>query len=74
MTNIVIGSSVGGTVVIAQYLGSNDRQAMRESISTLITFLLAAAVVLTVSMMLLSDTILKLIQTPRRHMDKPGLS
>jgi len=64
MTNIVIGLSVGGTVVIAQYLGSNDRQAMRESISTLITFLLAAAVVLTVSMMLLSDTILKLIQTP----------
>ena len=64
MTNIVIGLSVGGTVVIAQYLGSNDRQGMRESISTLITFLLAAAVVLTVSMMILSDTILHLIQTP----------
>ena len=64
MTNIVIGFSVGGTVVIAQYLGSNDRKGMRESIGTLLTFLLAAAVVLTVSMMLLSDTILHLMQTP----------
>jgi putative MATE family efflux protein len=64
MTNIVIGLSVGGTVVIAQYLGSGDRKGMRESISTLITFLLAAAITLTVSMMLLSDTILQLIQTP----------
>jgi len=65
MTNIVIGLSVGGTVVIAQYLGSNDRQGMRESISTLITFLLAAAVIMTVSMLLLSDEILRLIQTPK---------
>lgn len=64
ITNIVIGLSVGGTVVIAQYLGSSDRKGMRESISTLITFLLAAAVVLTVSMLLLSDTILELIKTP----------
>jgi putative MATE family efflux protein len=70
MTNIVIGLSVGGTVVIAQYLGSNDRQGMRESISTLITFLLAAAVVLTVSMMLLSDKILHLIQTPRESYEQ----
>mgnify|MGYP001305602283 FL=1 len=64
MTNIVIGLSVGGTVVIAQYLGSGDRKGMRESIGTLLTFLLAAAVVLTGSMLLLSDTILHLMQTP----------
>ena len=64
MTNIVIGLSVGGTVVIAQYLGAGNKKAMNESISTLITFLLGAAVVLTVSMLLLSDKILHLIQTP----------
>ncbi|HOQ07135.1 MAG TPA: MATE family efflux transporter [Clostridiales bacterium] len=70
MTNIVIGFSVGGTVVIAQYLGSNDRKGMRESIGTLLTFLLASAVVLTVSMMLLADTILHLMQTPAEAYDK----
>ncbi len=64
ITNIVIGLSVGGTVVIAQFLGSGDRKSMSESIKTLITFLLFAAVIFTVVMMLLSDVILRLIQTP----------
>lgn len=64
MTNIVIGLSVGGTVVIAQYLGSGDRKGMNESIKTLITSLLVAAVVFTVVMTLLSDHVLRLVQTP----------
>lgn len=64
ITNIVIGLSVGGTVVIAQYLGSGDRRGMSESIKTLITFLLVAAVVLTFTMILLADVILRLMQTP----------
>jgi len=64
VTNIVIGLSVGGTVIIAQYLGSGDRKSMNESIATLITSLLVAAVIFTVVMLLLSDTILQLIKTP----------
>jgi putative MATE family efflux protein len=64
ITNIVIGLTVGGTVVIAQYLGSGDRKGMSESIKTLITFLLVMSVVVSVAMMLLSDTILHLLQTP----------
>ncbi|HHV99599.1 MAG TPA: MATE family efflux transporter [Clostridiaceae bacterium] len=65
VTNIVIGLSVGATVIIAQYLGSGDRKSMNESIATLITSLLVAAVVFTVVMLLLSDAILRLIQTPQ---------
>jgi len=64
MTNIIIGLTAGGTVVIAQYLGSGDRKSMRESISTLITFLLVAGIAFTIIMLLLSDVILHLIQTP----------
>ncbi len=64
MTNIIIGISVGGTVVIAQYLGSGDRKGMNETIKTLITFLLAASIVFTVVMTLLADTVLHLMQTP----------
>ena len=64
MTNIIIGLTVGGTVVIAQYIGSGDRKSMNETIATLLTFLLAAAVFFTVVMMLLSDVILRIIQTP----------
>lgn len=65
ITNIVVGLSVGGTIVIAQYLGSGDRKSMNESIRTLITFLLFTAVVITISMMLLSNPILRLMQTPQ---------
>lgn len=64
ITNIVIGLTVGGTVVIAQYMGSGDRTGMSESIKTLITFLLVTSVVITIVMMLLSDIILRLMQTP----------
>ncbi len=64
ITNIVIGLTVGGTVVIAQYLGSGDREGMSESIKTLLTFLLITSVIITVAMMLLSDSILHLLQTP----------
>lgn len=64
MTNIVIGLSVGGTVVIAQYLGSGDRKALNETIKTLMTFLFITSIVFTVAMTLLSDTILRLLQTP----------
>jgi len=64
MTNIVIGLSVGGTVAIAQYLGLEDRKSMNESIRTLISSLLIAAIILTVVMMILSDKILQLMQTP----------
>jgi len=64
MTSIIIGLTAGGTVIIAQYLGSGDRKSMNETIATLLTFLLAAAVFFTVVMMLLSDVILRLIQTP----------
>lgn len=64
ITNIVIGLSVGGTVAIAQLLGAGDRKGMNESIKTLITFLLFTSVVITAAMLLLSDDILRLIQTP----------
>jgi len=64
LTNIVIGFSVGGTVIIAQYLGSGDRKGMNETISTLLSFLLVSAVFFTVVMILLSDVILRVIQTP----------
>lgn len=65
ITNIVVGLSVGGTVVIAQYLGSGDRKSRDESVKTLITFLFIASIIVTVVMMLLADIILNLIRTPQ---------
>ena len=65
ITNIVIGLSVGGTVVIGQFMGAKNRKAVSESISTMIVSLMAAAVIITISMIILTDPILKMIQTPQ---------
>ncbi|HOQ01226.1 MAG TPA: MATE family efflux transporter [Acetivibrio clariflavus] len=65
ITNIVVGLSVGGTVVIAQYLGSGDRKSMDECVKTLITFLFITSIVVTVVMISLSDVFLELLRTPK---------
>lgn len=64
LTNFIIGLTVGGTVVIGQYLGSGDRKSVKESIGTLISFLLIVGVAITVLMLCVSDEILRLMQTP----------
>lgn len=70
ITNIVVGLSVGGTVVIAQYLGSENRKGMDECIKTLITFLFITSIIVTVVMMLLSDVFLELLQTPEESYEQ----
>lgn len=65
ITNIVIGLSVGGTVVIGQFMGAKNRKAVAESISTMIVSLMLAAVIITISMIILTDPILRMIQTPQ---------
>ncbi len=64
MTNLVVGLCVGGTVIVAQYLGNDRRKEVVECIGTLLVSLLGAAVVITVVMLFISTQILNLIQTP----------
>ena len=64
LTNLVVGLSVGATVMIGHYKGSGARKEMQETIKTLFTSLLVLAVILTVGMFLLRDPILRLMQTP----------
>ncbi|NLX64233.1 MAG: MATE family efflux transporter [Clostridiaceae bacterium] len=64
LTNFIIGLTVGGTVIIGQYLGSGDRKGVKETISTLLTFLLVIGIAVTIIMLILSDKILWLLQTP----------
>lgn len=64
ITNLVLGLSVGATVLIGQYLGANDRESLKETIGTLFTSLFILAVVLTVAVHFLRIPLLKLIKTP----------
>ncbi len=65
ITNMVFGLSVGATVLIGQYLGANDRKAIKETIGTLFTSLFLLAVILTVLMLVLQNPLLRLIRTPQ---------
>lgn len=65
ITNMVFGLSVGVTVLIGQYLGSNNRKAIKETIGTLFSSLTILAVILTALMLILQTPLLKLIQTPK---------
>jgi len=64
LTNIVIGFSMGATVLIGQYIGANNREAMRRVIATILTLLIGLAVVITVVMLIFKNFVLDLIQTP----------
>jgi len=64
ITNMVFGLCAGTTVLIGQYIGSNNRRALEKSVSTLFTLLLIVAAVATVLMIGLRDPILHLIKTP----------
>lgn len=64
MTNIVFGLCAGATVLIGQYLGSGDREKLKQTIATLLSFLLIMAVLLSGLMLIFRHHILKLILTP----------
>ncbi len=70
ITNMVFGLCVGGTVLIGQYLGANDRKALKETIGTLFTSLIFLAISLTVIMIAVNGPILKVIQTPPESFDE----
>lgn len=70
MTNMVFGICSGATVLIGQYLGKGARKELNETIATLFTFLIYAAVILSSLMLIFRKFILNLIQTPIESYDE----
>ncbi|HBE12576.1 MAG TPA: MATE family efflux transporter [Clostridiales bacterium] len=70
VTNLVIGLSMGATVLIGQYKGRHDREGMKETISTLFSSLSFLAVILTIVMILLRKPVLRFINTPDSAFDE----
>lgn len=64
VTNAVIGLSVGGTVLIGQYMGSGKKKELKDTISTLFATLFVLAVVITTAMLFLYVPALRLIRIP----------
>lgn len=68
INSLISGLTLGGTVLIAQYLGASRRNEVSETIGTMLTIFALAAVVFTVIMLLLTEPILRLLQTPEAAM------
>lgn len=64
-TVFCMGFCSGGQVLIAQYVGANDRKQISETIGTMFTFILGMALVFTVFANILTDPILTLLNTPQ---------
>ena len=70
ITNTAIGFCNGGTVVIGQYLGMNNREKLRKVIGSLCTFIALLAVVLCIVTLIFRDGLLHLLQTQPEAWDE----
>ncbi|MDR0402551.1 MAG: MATE family efflux transporter [Treponema sp.] len=64
LTNVVVGFTMGATVLIGQYLGSGNRVALERVTATIITLLLVLSVVVTALMLAFKRPLLNSIKTP----------
>jgi putative MATE family efflux protein len=64
LTNTVIGLCMGATVLIGQYLGAGNKEALRRCTATIITLLVILAVIITGGMLIVKGAVLRLIRTP----------
>jgi len=64
VTNLIVGFSLGGTVLIAQYVGAKRHDDIKKTIGTVFAALIIAALALTVLMVALAYPLVLAIQTP----------
>lgn len=64
MVSLVMGITMGSSVMVAQFFGAGDHERLKKTIDTTAVFLLAAAAVVTFSGIALSGHILRAIRIP----------
>lgn len=64
LVSLITGLTMGGTVLIAQYIGANRQKDVEETIATTFTLFLGVAIIMTIIMFVFTPALLKLIQTP----------
>lgn len=68
VTNLVIGLTVGGTVLIAQYLGARQHEELSATIGSMFSIYGISTVIITVTLLLFTTPVLQLIQIPPETM------
>lgn len=73
LVSLVIGFTMGSTIMIAQYFGAKDYRNVKRTIDTLNIVLFFVSIVLTFSGFLLSKPIFRLIQLPEEVIPQASL-
>ena len=66
---LFIGISMGATIMVAQYLGAKDRNALSWTIGNCFTLIFIASVAMTVIGVAITRPMLRLLRTPESIMD-----
>ena len=69
-TSAGIGLTMGGQMMLAQFKGAGDEQAQRETIGTMMSFMLLLGLVLAVPCIALAGPLLRLLKTPAEAYDE----
>ena len=64
ITSLVTGLTLGGTILVGQYMGSRDYDRVKEMIGTTFTVFAAAALVLTALLLAFKEPVLTMLDTP----------
>lgn len=65
VTGVAFGFLAGTTVIVAQYLGAGNQEDQKKAVETSFSFIFWLSVSATVLLLLLTDPLLKLLQTPQ---------
>ncbi len=66
---LFIGVSIGATIMVAQYLGARNREALSWTIGNCITLIFIASIAMTVIGVVISKPMLELLRTPDSLLD-----
>ena len=64
ITNVLMGISTGGSILIGQFFGAGDKEKCKQTITTLFTFCIAMSVVLVVVFSVFARSILNFFKAP----------
>ena len=64
VTGVAFGFLSGTTVIVAQYLGAGKKEEQQKAVETSFAFIFWLSVLSTAVLLLLTDPLLKLLQTP----------
>jgi putative MATE family efflux protein len=68
--SLIVGVTMGGSVVLSQYFGARDHVHLRRSMHTIYAFLLVASGLTSVIGIIMAEPILVLIGTPAAYLDQ----